>query len=165
MTTAYTVPGKYLDRKDSLDYGKDLPYNLQDDLTKDILDAASMPPNEALRLAMEEQKLIQAEKNQRREDEGEMMYQIINLERGKRLLNQSNKTARLYDSYKQRNNKKISDTKTAKRMLPDDVNDMINNVNTQRNIGTGGRRTRKRVRKNTTKRRRRVRKINKKKRV
>jgi hypothetical protein len=158
-----SVPSKYLDREDSLDYyGKDLPYPLQDDLTKGILDTVSMPPNESLDLAMKEQKLIQEGKKQRREDEGDFMYELNNFKRGQTLLKQSEKSARLYDSYKKRNYN--PETRT-KRLLPEDVNDLVNKVNIERNIGTGGRRTRKRVRKNKTKRRRRLHKINKKKRV
>ena len=165
-----SVPSKYLDRKDSLYYGKELPRHLQDGLTKGILDIESMSPKESLRLAMEEHKHIQAEKRRRKESEGEIMFQLNNLERGKRLLHQSEKTANLFDKYKTRNNKTITNAKTGKtqtvtRMLPERVNDMINKVSTQRNLGTGIRRTRKRVRKNTTKRLRRARKINKKKRV
>jgi len=55
------VPAKYLDRHDSY-YGQEIPDYLQDDLTKDILASAKMPPEEALRNATEEHKEIQQQK-------------------------------------------------------------------------------------------------------
>lgn len=148
------VPAKYLDRRDSY-YGQELPDYLQDDLTKDILASSRMPPEEALRTATEQHREIQRQKQQMKEDEGDYMYQIKKLDEGRRLLNQSERTANLYNKYKQR---------MTKRLAPSDVNEMISAVKTRRNpIETGGRRTRKRVRKNRTKRRhRRHRKNNKK---
>lgn len=138
-----SVPSKYLDRRDSY-YGQELPEHLQDDLTKDILLSTRINPDEALRIANEEQKQIQEEKARRKRSEGAFMYQINNLERGRKLLDQSEKTAKFYDRYKQR---------LTKRQPPSSVNEMISKVSASRN-NRGGRRTRKRVRKNKTKRRR-----------
>jgi phosphatidate phosphatase PAH1 len=146
------VPAKYLDRRDSY-YGQELPDYLQDDLTKDILASSRMPPEEALTLATEEHKEIQKQKQQMKENEGDYMYQIKKFDEGRRLLDQSERTANLYNKYKQR---------LTKRLPPSDVREMVENVSTRRKTNeTGGRRTRKRVRKNKTKKRiRRHRKIN-----
>jgi hypothetical protein len=121
-----------LEKKSSY-YGREMPEHLQDDLTKDILASTKMSPKEALILANEEQKRIQEQKQQRKEDEGDFMYQIKNLEKGKQMVDQSERTAKLYDRYRQRQ---------TKRMSPYDVNDMINRVSTMR--VRGGRITRKR---------------------
>lgn len=146
------VPAKYLNRRDSY-YGQELPDYLQDDLTKDILASSRMPPEEALTLATEEHKEIQKQKQQMKENEGDYMYQIKKFDEGRRLLDQSERTANLYNKYKQR---------LTKRLPPSDVREMVENVSTRRKTNeTGGRRTRKRVRKNKTKKRiRRHRKIN-----
>lgn len=148
------VPAKYLDRRDSY-YGQELPDYLQDDLTKDILASSKMPPEEALRTATEQHREIQRQKQQMKEEEGDYMYQIKKMDEGRRLLNQTERTANLYNKYKQR---------LTKRLPPSGVNEMVSAVKTRRTpIETGGRRTRKRVRKNKTKRRhRRHRKNNKK---
>ena len=131
------IPAKYLDRRDSY-YGQELPDYLQDDLTKDILASSRMSPEEALRTATEQHREIQQQKQQMKEDEGDYMYQIKKLDEGRRLLNQSEKTANLYSKYKQR---------LTKRLPPSDVNQMVSKVSTmRRSIETGGRRrTRKRV--------------------
>lgn len=131
------IPAKYLDRRDSY-YGQELPDYLQDDLTKGILASSRMSPEEALRIATEQHREIQQQKQQMKEDEGDYMYQIKKLDEGRRLLNQSEKTANLYNKYKQR---------LTKRLPPSDVNQMVSKVSTmRRSIETGGRRrTRKRV--------------------
>lgn len=131
------IPAKYLDRRDSY-YGQELPDYLQDDLTKGILASSRMPPEEALKTATEQHREIQQQKQQMKEDEGDYMYQIKKLDEGRRLLNQSEKTANLYNKYKQR---------LTKRLPPSDVNQMVSKVSTmRRSIETGGRRrTRKRV--------------------
>jgi len=151
------IPAKYLDRRDSY-YGQELPDYLQDDLTKGILASSRMPPDEALRTATEQHREIQQQKQQMKEDEGDYMYQIKKLDEGRRLLNQSEKTANLYNKYKQR---------LTKRLPPSDVNQMVSKVSTmRRSIETGGRRrTRKRVRKHKTKRHYRRHRKNNKKRV
>jgi len=78
---------------------------------------------------------------------------------GRRLLEQSERTANLYNKYKQR---------LTKRLPPSNVNEMISKVSTMRNtksIGTGGIKTRKQIRKNKTKKRYRKHHKNNKKRV
>ena len=142
--------------KTSSYYGKELPEHLQDDLTKDILASTSMPPKEALMIANEEQKQIQEEKERRKAEEGDFMYQINNLERGKKLLDQSERTAKLYDRYKARQTKK---------MPRSEMNNMINKVSTMRLINTGGRKTRRRCKKKNRSCKRKPRKHYKKKRI
>jgi hypothetical protein len=136
MTTSYKVPSKYLDRKDSFDYyGKELPDYLQDPHTQGILKTSSMDPKEALNLATEEQKERQRNKTTAEKNDGEYIYQIKQLEKGKQSIQQAERGAKLYEKYKQRN---------TRRMTPDSVNVLIANVNSTRK-NKGGRRRRYRT--------------------
>lgn len=133
MTTSYTVPSKFLDRKDSLDYyGKELPDYLQDPVTQGILKSSSMDPKEALSLATDEQKKRQLNKKAMEENEGDFMYQIKQINKGKQAVDQAEKGAKLYERYNQRN---------TRRMTPDKVSEMVKNVNSTRK-DRGGRRRR-----------------------
>jgi hypothetical protein len=137
-----TIPSRYLDRKDSLTYyGKETPYHFQDEMTKDILKSASMSAQEALKFATEEQKSIQRIKKEREQDEGDYMYQVNQLQRGKKLVDQAERGARFYEKYKQRN---------LKRLTPDRTSIMIQNVKSKRNE-IGGKRKLTKRRKNKSK--------------
>jgi hypothetical protein len=133
------VPAKYLDRKNSNTYyGKEIPYHFQDDMTKDILRTASMRPEEALAYANEEHRKIQALKNQETVNDGDYMHQLKNLDRGRRIIDQSERSAKLYERYNNRN---------TKRLTPDRASDMIKSATSKRkNIG-GKNKTKKRKRK------------------
>jgi hypothetical protein len=133
------IRGKYLDRKDSdTYYGKEIPYHFQDDMTKDILRSASMRPEEALALADEEHKSIKASINQERESNGDYMQQIRNLDRGTRLVEQTERSAKLYGRYSERNKK---------RKTPDKVSEMVRYISSTRDNKGGKNKTRKNKRK------------------
>lgn len=147
-----TISGRYLDRKDSLTYyGKETPYHFQDEMTQDILKSASMPAEQALRLATEEQRNLQRIKKERKQDEGDYMYQVKQLQRGKQLVDQAERGARFYEKYQQRN---------TKRLTPDRTSIMIQNVKSKRNeIGGKRKITKRRKNKSKTRKNKKRRKI------
>lgn len=128
----------HLDRADSLtNYGNETPYQFQEDMTKDILNSAKLPPMEALKLANEEQKRMKRLKLED-DDDDDFMSQINKLEKRKKTINQVERGSRLYENYKKRN---------TKRMTPLEVNSMVEKVNeTRKNRGEklekGGRKRR-----------------------
>ncbi len=136
-----SIPSRYLDRKDSdTYYGKELPYHFQDDMTKDILRSASMRPEEALAYADEEHKSIKASINKERESNGDYMHQIRNLDRGRQVLDQTERSAKLYERYLNRNKK---------RKTPDAVSNMIKSVSSKNKGGRNKtRRNKRKTRKN-----------------
>jgi hypothetical protein len=137
------VTGKYLDRKDSdTYYGKELPYHFQDDMTKDILRTSAMRPEDALAYANEEQKSIKASTNQEKENDGDYMHQIKNLDRGRRIVDQSERSAKLYERYIARN---------SKRLTPDRANIMIESVSSKRKNFGGKNKTKRNKKRKTRK--------------
>jgi len=124
MSEKYTVPSRYLPKTHSFtDYGREVPHHFQDDMTRDILKSASMHPREALMLANDEHRSIKALKEKGREDDGEYMYQIKQLENAKKMVDQTDRSAKFYERYKNRN---------TKRMTPSQANDMVQSVSMSR---------------------------------